>query len=115
MTVVCIYIIGDPSWIFSRNPVIFGENFELKCILPNSSTVSTHKQEKTDVFDIKLLNGKPLKDTDEVTMDDRKSTLTINAYNQMGENIQYDCHHGTQTYRQTLNLTVENFRCKLLT
>ena len=48
-------------------------------------------------------------------MDDRKSTLTINAYNQMGENIQYDCHHGTQTYRHTLNLTVENFRCKLLT
>lgn len=101
---------GDPSWIFSRNPVIFGENFKLKCTLPNSSTVRTHKQEKTDVFNIKLLNGKPLKDTDDVTMDDRKSTLTINAYNQMGENIQYDCHHGTQTYRHTLNLTVENFR-----
>lgn len=87
----------------------------MQCNLPDSSTVSTHTQEKTEVFDIHLLDGKLVKDTDDVTMADRKSTLTIKAYNQMGENIQYDCRHGTQTYRHTLNLTVENFGCRLLT
>ncbi|XP_052079951.1 uncharacterized protein LOC127718099 [Mytilus californianus] len=104
---------GSVSWSLATKPAVFGKDIELHCNLDNDTSLDNSRHwSKGKNVKVLVVNGETVNDTkysEELDKSKRTSILTITSLDTGDVNVPYTCQHGFQTYKNVLNMTVENF------
>lgn len=106
------------KWKLTTKPAVFGADIDLQCSLDSNKSIDgTRQWSKGRNFTLLVLNGTPVKRTtkymEKLQKAKRTSVLTIRSLSVDDVNVPYTCQLGFETYTDILNMTVENFECKL--
>lgn len=107
-------VVVFPSWKLTTNPAIFGQDFQLKCSLNDTSAINDATLKNADIH---FLGGNLLTLKDElnkVTQIHRMYTLTTRVKGDDDVTVPFNCRHRDLKYTDLKNITLEAFECKIL-